>query len=184
MTEHLNAHQLSVGSADVLLLYLLEDISHLVHVQLTCQHHHVGKLGVELQRLGIADVELCRQMNLLSDFTTVRHDSHVRRNDSRNLSLLGSIDYLAHQLYVLVVDDGVDGQIALHAVLGTDGSNVVQVVDGEMIGRVRAHVELLHSEVDTVGTCLYGSLKAFTRTHGRHYLVISYGCIIHNVQNY
>ena len=39
-----------------------------------------------------------------------------------------------HQLHILVVDDGVDGQIALHAVLGTDSSNVVQVVDGEMVG--------------------------------------------------
>ena len=136
MTEHFNAHQLSVGSADVLLLYLLEDISHLVHVQLACQHHHVGKLSIELQSLSVADVELCRQMNLLSDFTTVRHDSHVRRNDSRNLSLLGSIDYLVHQLHILVVDDGVDGQIALHAVLGTDSSDVVQVVYGEMVGRV------------------------------------------------
>ena len=71
MAEHLNAHQLTVGSADVLLLYLLEDISHLVHVQLTCQHHHVGKLSVELQSLSVAYVELCRQMHLLADFTAV-----------------------------------------------------------------------------------------------------------------
>ena len=65
MTEHLYAYQLAVGSANVLLLNLLEDISHLVHVQLTCQHHHVGKLSIELQSLSVADVELCRQMNLL-----------------------------------------------------------------------------------------------------------------------
>ena len=59
MTEHLDTYLLATGTTDMLLLHLSEDLSHLIHIELTCQHHHIGKLGIELQGLDIRDVQLC-----------------------------------------------------------------------------------------------------------------------------
>ena len=136
MAEHLDAHQLALRSADVLLLYLLEDVSHLVHVQLARQDNHVGKLSVELQSLGIADVELRRKVNLNAHLAAVAHNSHVGSYHRRDICLLRRVDDLVHQLHILVVNDGVYGEIALHAVLCADGCYLVQVVNSEMVGRM------------------------------------------------
>ena len=64
MTEHLDAHQLAAGTADVLLHYLAVYVGHLVHVQLAGQHHHIGKLSVELQGLDVRDVQLRGEVHL------------------------------------------------------------------------------------------------------------------------
>ena len=136
VAEHLDAHQLALRSADVLLLYLLEDVSHLVHVQLARQDNNVGKLSVELQSLGVADVELRREVNLYAHLTAVAHNSHVGSYHRRDASLLRRVDDLVHQLHILVVDDGVHGEIALHAVLCADGCYLVQVLNSEMVGRM------------------------------------------------
>ena len=65
----------------MLLLHLTVDVGHLVHVQLAGQHDDVGKLGVELQRFDVRDVQLCRQVYLLSHLAAVLHDGHVRGDD-------------------------------------------------------------------------------------------------------
>ena len=134
VAEHLDADGVAVGTKDVSLRNLRVDVSHLVHVKLTRKHHHVGKLSVELQCLGVADIELCGEMHLHTLLPAVCHHSHVGSDDSRNLRLIGSVDDVVHKLHVLVIDDGVDGKITLHAVLGARGSYLTKVVDGEMIG--------------------------------------------------
>ena len=77
MAEHLYAYQLALRTADVLFLYLLVDVRHLIHVQLACQDHNVGKLSVELQSFGVADIELRREMYLHAHLTTVGHYGNV-----------------------------------------------------------------------------------------------------------
>ena len=51
MREHLYAHQLSGRAAKVLGQNLLVNLLHLIQVKLACQHHNVGKLGIELKSL-------------------------------------------------------------------------------------------------------------------------------------
>jgi len=51
MTEHFDADLLAHRSADVLLLYLLVDVLHLVHVQFTCQYGNIRKACIKLQSL-------------------------------------------------------------------------------------------------------------------------------------
>ena len=70
-------------------------------------------------------------MHLLSYLPAVLHHSDVAGDDSRDARLVGGIDNLAHQRQVFTVDNGVDRQIALHAVLFTLSGNVAQVIDGE-----------------------------------------------------
>ena len=134
VAEHLDADGVAVWSDDVSLRNLRVDVSHLVHVKLTCKHHHVGKLSVELQCLGVADIELCGEMHLHTLLPAVCHHSHIGSDNSRNLRLISGIYDVVHKLHVLVIDDGVDGKITLHAVLGARGNYLTKVVDGEMIG--------------------------------------------------
>ena len=60
MTEHLNADKLALRTTYVLTLNLLKDVGHLVHVKLAGKHHYIGKLGIKLKSLSIADIKLCR----------------------------------------------------------------------------------------------------------------------------
>ena len=136
MAEHLDAHQLTAGTADVLLLYLAVDVGHLFHLQLTCQHHHVGKLRIELQRLDVRDVQLRGEVYLHAHLAAVGHHGNVTGNDGRNLRLYGSIHYLVHRLDVLTIDNGIYREVCLHTCLVTGSGNLAQVVDSEVVGRV------------------------------------------------
>lgn len=69
----------------------------------------------------------CVEVNLYAHLTAVAHNSHVGSYHRRDASLLRRVDDLVHQLHILVVDDGVYGEIALHAVLCADGCYLVQV---------------------------------------------------------
>ena len=60
--------------------HLTEDLSHLIHVQFAGEYHHISKLGVELQRLDIRDVQLRREVYLLPYLITIGHHCHVRGN--------------------------------------------------------------------------------------------------------
>ena len=51
MTEHFDTNLLAHRTADVLLLYLLVDVLHLVHVQFTCQYGNICKACIKLQSL-------------------------------------------------------------------------------------------------------------------------------------
>ena len=176
VAEHLNADELARGAADMLLTDLTVDICHLIHIQFTGEHHDIGKLGVEAQGLDVGDVELCREMHLLPYPITIGHHSHVGGNHSRDVSGLGCIDNLMHQGDILAVDDGIDGEVALDAMLTTSLGDLLQVVDGERRGRMGTHVQFLDTKVDAVGTCLYGCRQRLAGAYWRHDLIFR----IHN----
>ena len=131
-------------------------MAHLLHVELARQNRHVGKPGVEAQGLRIADVELRGEVHLDALLPTVGHHGHVGGDDCAHAGLRGGVDDLVHALYVAVVDDGVDRQVALHAPLAAHGGYLAQVVEREVIGRVGAHIQFVHAEVDGVGPGLKG----------------------------
>ena len=135
MTEHFYSDLLAHRTADVLAFYLFMDMLHLVHIQFACQYRHICKTGIELQRLGIGDVELGRKV-YLSYLITVGHDSHIAGYNSRDACLLGCINDFFHRSYILIIYHGVYRQICLNAMLIAGGSYFAQVVDGEMVGRV------------------------------------------------
>ena len=147
MAEHLYAHEFAFWSAHLLLLNLSVDFCHLVHVEFACEHHHVGKLCIELQCLYVADVELCGEVYLYAHLSTIGHHCHVAGYDRRHVGFVCCVDDLAHGVEVFAVDYGVDGEVALHAVVVAGGCYLFQVVDGEVVGRVGAHVELSYAEV-------------------------------------
>ena len=132
----------------MLLHYLAMNLSHLLHPQFTRQHHHIGKLGIKLQGFDVRDVQLGRQMHLDTHLPAILHHRHIRGDDGCDASLAGGIYYLVHQGNVLAIDNGIHRQVRLHPSITTLCRNVAQVVQRKVVGRVRAHVQLLHSEVD------------------------------------
>ena len=136
MTEHLNTNLLAHRTTDILLLYLFVDMLHLIHIQFTSQHRNISKAGIELQRFRIGDIQLGRKMNLLAHFITIAHHSHITCDDSRDASLFGSIDNLLHRGNIIIIDNGIDGEISLDTMLIAGSSDLTQVIDGKMIGRM------------------------------------------------
>ena len=136
MTEHLYSDLLAHRAADVLAFYLFMDMLHLVHIQFACQYRHISKTGIELQRLGIGDVELSRKVYLLSYLITVGHDSHIAGYNSRDACLLGSINDFFHRSNIVIIYHSIYRQICLDAVFIAGGCYFAQVVDGKMVGRV------------------------------------------------
>jgi hypothetical protein len=59
-------------------------------------------------------------------------------------------------------------EISLDAVPVAGLCDLVQVVDIEVVGTVRPHVELSDAEVYRVGTGLYGGGQRLARPHGGH----------------
>ena len=172
VTEHFYTHQLTLRTTNVLLLYLPVDIGHLIEIQLTRQHHHISKLGIELQCLDVRDVQLRRQVHLYAYLATILHHRHIRCDDGCDVGLLGGIHNLVHQLDVLTIDDGVHRQIRLHILRLTLGCDVSQIVYGEMVGRVRTHIQLLNAEIDASCPCLEGCSQRLSTTHRSHNFVI------------
>lgn len=81
---------------------------------------------------------------------------------------LGGSDDRPHVGKIPVVDDGVDGEIALDAFRAAERRNVRQVFDREAARCVRAHVERADPEVDAVGARLQGRGETFARACGSH----------------
>ena len=190
MAEHLDAHQLSRRTLDLLLHNLVVDVLHLPHIQFSCQHDHIGKLSIEFQRLHIRDVQLCAEVHLLSHLLAIHHHCHVASNHGRNPGFLGCIHYLVHGVDVLAIDDGVDGEIALQSRLLADGSDVLQVVDAKGTGGMRAHIELSDAEIHGIGSGMDGCRQTFSRPHRSHdfkiftfhaSLLFEFGCKITNL---
>ena len=136
MTEHFDADLLTRRTTDVLFLNLPIDVGHLVEVEFASQDHHIGKLGIELKGLDVRDVQLGGEVNLHATLAAIGHDGNVAGNDSRDMCLDGSIDNLVHQCDILAIDNGVDGEVALHPMLLASSSNLAQIVNREMIGRM------------------------------------------------
>ena len=168
MAEHLDAHRLSTRTANAVSFDGIVDFRHLLHVQLTCQNHHIGKLRIETQSLRITDVQLRAQVDFLPNLTAIKHHRHIAGNDSTDASLVGSIQNPAHQLQILTIDNGVHRQVTLNPETARLLGNTAQIVDGKRAGRVRTHVQVLNAKVNTVGTCTNSSRQALGRAHRGH----------------
>ena len=79
-------------------------------------------------------------MHLHTYLSAVGHNSHIAGNNSRDVGFLGCINNLMHKFHILIIDDSVHCEVALHAMLGTCSSYLTQVVNSKMIGRMRAHI--------------------------------------------
>ena len=136
VTEHLDADEPPAWSADVLLHNLTVYFGHLAHVQFARQHHHIGKLCIEAQRLDVRYVELRGQMHLHANAVAICHHGHVAGYDGGDAGFLGGIHNLVHRVDILSIDDGVYGEVALYAMLIARGGYLPQILYVEVVGGV------------------------------------------------
>ena len=153
VAEHLYTYLFPTGAADVLLHNLTMNISHLLKIQLTRQYYDIGKLGVKLEGFDISDIELCGEMQLLSNLMTIGKHGNIGGNNRTDLCFLRCITNFAHQGEVLTIDNCVHRQVRFHTMFCGDLGNFMQVVDGEMIGRMSTHIERLYTKINRICTC-------------------------------
>ena len=101
MAKHLNTNQFSLGTSDILLYNIMINTCYLIHIQFTRQHHHIGILSIELQRLCIGDIELGRKMHFNTRSKSILQCCDIRSDDSRYACCLSMIHDLTHQRQVL-----------------------------------------------------------------------------------
>ena len=152
VAEHFDADEVALRTANILCHNLFVDVAHLPHVEFACKDNDVSELGVELQRLDVRYVELSGEVYLLSHLAAVCHYRHVRCDDCRDLCLFSRVDNFAHCGEVLAVDDGVDCQVTFQSVIVANLRYLFQVFNGEVVGRVRAHVQFAYAKIHRVGT--------------------------------
>ena len=111
-------------------------------------------------------------MYLDAHVVAVGHHGHVGGYHGGDMGLAGGVYYLVHGGYVVIVDDGVDGEVGLDAMAVARGGYVVQVGYGKVVSRVRPHIQLPNAEIDRACSGLYGSSEALARTDRGHNLKI------------
>ena len=166
--KHLDADRLPLGTTNILLLYRTVDQLHLVQRELAGKHHHVSVAGVEAERLDIGDIELSAEVDLHPLLVGVGHGGDVGGDDGRDAGGLCGVDDLVHPHHILGVDDGIDGEVALHPVVTEQGCHLGQVLEREALGGVGPHIEPLDAEVGGIGTTLdrcHERLPAAGRCH-------------------
>ena len=107
-------------------------------------------------------------MRLLPYLPGIAHHCHISGNDCRDACRLCRIYNGTHQRNVMVVYNGIDGEVALHAMFVARPGYFPQIVDSEGICRTGTHVQVLDTEIDGVGTCLYGCCERFARAYRCH----------------
>lgn len=117
MGEHLDFDQLALRAADVVLDDLAVDGGHLFERELAGQHHRVGPLGEEADRLGVRDVALGRDVDLDPHAPCVEDCGEVGGDDGVDPLGAGAVDDGVHVGHLILVDHRVDRQVGLHAVL-------------------------------------------------------------------
>ena len=152
----------------MLLLNIAVDSCHLLHVQFARQHHHIGKLCVETQCLGVGDVQLRREMHLYTLLMGILHGGDVAGDDSTHARGFGIVHYLAHQRQVFGVHHGVQRQVGLHSCLAADTYYLVHILCREVGRRTRTHIQVLNTKIDAGGSCLYSSRQRLPAPHRRH----------------
>ena len=112
----------------------LMDGGYLFEIKLTCKHHDIGKLCIELQCFDIGDVQLGTEVHLLSLLVAISHHSNITGYHRTYPGLFSSIDDGVHGFDILTIYNGVDGEITLHTMRLTLLGYLPQIIDGEGIG--------------------------------------------------
>ena len=168
MREHLDAQRFSRRPADPLVGDLACDPPDLIERELAGQHHHIGPLRIEFCRFAVGYVALGGDVDFDSRPAGVEDCGDVGSYDGIDSCHAGAVDKLMHLPKLVFIDDRVDGKIAFDACFTGDADNLLQIVKGKVCGRFRPHVELPHTEVDGIGSGLYGGPQRLIASGGRH----------------
>ena len=109
-------------------------------------------------------------MHLDAELACIHDCCHICCNHGSHSRLLGCLECALHILDIFIVHCDIEGEVGLYAVLRADSHNLLEVGHLEVVGRVRAHIQLLYAEIYGVCTSLYCCLQALEVAGRRHYL--------------
>ena len=161
MAEHLDLHRPARRAADSFAGDGIADRADLLQPDLPGQYDHVGELAVVAQGLAVGNAQLRGDVYLQAQPPGFRDCGDIRGDDGAYARFAGRLKRPAHRGEVVVVEGDVEGQVAAEPVLPADPADFLQVFRREIVGRVRAHVELPDAEIHGVGATLDGGLQAF-----------------------
>ena len=100
-------------------------------------------------------------MYLDADLAGILDGGDVACYDGRDARGGHGVDDLAHPWQLGVVDDSVDGEVALDPGFVADAGDAAQVVECEIDRRTRAHVQPLYTEIYCIRSGLDGGVERF-----------------------
>ena len=105
---------------------------HLIHIQLSCQHHNIRELGIELHRLVIGNITLRADMHFYPYRTGIQNRCNIRGNNRRHPSILGALDHLVHLLQLVIIYNRIHREISLHFPGVTTFHDIPQIIQREI----------------------------------------------------
>ena len=105
---------------------------HLFQVQFAGEHHDVSPLAVVAYCLAVAHVDLGGNMHLHTDTAGKQDGRHIAGDNGTHLGIASGSDDLAHVVHILVIDNGIDREVTLHAMLAAPCSDGAQVLKREI----------------------------------------------------
>ena len=166
--EDFNLDKLPGGAADVFFPDLPDDFSDLVQTEFPGCYHDIRKTGVEFHGLDVADIALGGNMDFQTDFPGIGYDSPVGGDDGVDAAFLCRLQHLAVFLFLLVVNDRVEGEIGSNPVFPANPANIGQVFHLEVQGCPGPHIEFPDPEIDGVRTGFDGRMEGGVGTYRRH----------------
>ena len=158
----------------MLFLNSIINFTYLLQIQFTGQDYYIGKLRIKFQSFRITDIQLSRQMYLLSYLITVCHDSYVGSNHSANTGFFCSIYNFPHQSQILIINNSIYRKVAFHPILVTYFRNLTQVVNSKRICRTGTHIQAFNAEIDRICSCMNSRSQRLSRADRCHNFEVLY----------
>ena len=175
MREHLDAHRLSRRTADALFGDFTTDPPDLFQRKFARKDHDVGPLGVELYGFAVGYVALGGDVHLDPRTAGVEDCGDVGGDHGVDSGRTGPVDKFVHLSQFVLIDDGIDRKVTSDTGFAGDVHDLLQIVKGKVRGRFRPHVQLSHTEVDGIGSRLYGGLQCLvTSGRGHQFNIVSF----------
>ena len=140
MSEDFDLHEFATRATDVVVADELSDFRHLAQGQFTGGDDDVGEASIVAHSLDVGDVALGRDMHLDTYLICVGDNGHIGSDDGTDAGFFSGMQQGVHLLNLVVVNDGVDGEVGAHAYSVRHRANASQVVDSEVGRRTGAHI--------------------------------------------
>ncbi len=137
---------------------LLADLADHGEVELSSEYDAITELGVEFERLVVGDGELGREVDFEAELAGFEDASHVGGDDSIDFLFGGFFEQGEAELEVVIVEKGVEREVAADAGGVAAAHDFFQVLKVEGAAGTGPHIELGEAEVDGVGSGIDGSL--------------------------
>ena len=121
----------------------------------------------------VAEMREVKSAEEVAQMEDAFHIGYAMHSTAMRMCRAGAVDERVHLPQLVLVDHRIDRQVALHPRRAGDPDDTFQIVRREIRGRLRPHVELPHTEIDGVGSGLYGRLQRLVAPGRSHQFYVA-----------